>query len=109
MRIQKTGYYLGTSWEHYRCHQVWVNETKSTRIGQTVFFMHKYLTQPHMADKDALIQVGDQLTSILQKAEPESEAIKTAVNALVKIFKARAESEQSTTDERRHQRSKAQH
>ena len=20
----KSGYYLGTSWEHYRCHEVWI-------------------------------------------------------------------------------------
>ena len=33
----KTGFYLGASWEHYRCHQVWVKETKSRRISQTVF------------------------------------------------------------------------
>ena len=89
------------------CHEVWVKETKSTRIGQTVFFMHKYLMQPHMTDTDALIQAGDQLKSALQGAEPESEAMKKAVNALVKIFNARATAEQSTTDNRRMQRSKA--
>ena len=33
----KTGFYLGTSWEHYRCHEVWVKDTKSTRVDQTVF------------------------------------------------------------------------
>ena len=30
----KTGYYLGTSWDHYRCHQVWVKDTRATRVGQ---------------------------------------------------------------------------
>ena len=34
----KTGYYLGVSWEHYRCHEVWVQDTKSVRVSQTVFF-----------------------------------------------------------------------
>ena len=33
----KIGYYLGTSWENYRCHKVWIQETKSKRVGQTVF------------------------------------------------------------------------
>ena len=32
------GYYLGPSWEHYRCHDVWVQETRAIRTGQTVFF-----------------------------------------------------------------------
>ena len=26
------------AWDHYRCHRVWVKETKSERVGQTVFF-----------------------------------------------------------------------
>ena len=34
----KTGYCLGVSWEHYRCHEVWVQDTKSVRVSQTVFF-----------------------------------------------------------------------
>ena len=25
----KPGFYLGPSWEHYRCHKVWVQETKA--------------------------------------------------------------------------------
>ena len=34
----KTGFYLGASWNHYRCHRIWVEDTKSERVGQTVFF-----------------------------------------------------------------------
>ena len=29
----KKGYYLVTSWEHYRCHDVWIPETRATRTG----------------------------------------------------------------------------
>ena len=25
-----TGYYLGKSWKHYRCHKIFIQETKST-------------------------------------------------------------------------------
>ena len=31
------GFYLGPSWEHYRCRDVWVSETCAVRSGQTVF------------------------------------------------------------------------
>ena len=31
------GFYLGPSWEHYRCHDVWIPETRAVRTGQTVF------------------------------------------------------------------------
>ena len=33
----KTGYYIGNSWEHYRCHEIWIVDTRSARVGQTVF------------------------------------------------------------------------
>ena len=104
----KKGYYLGTSWEHYRCHVVWVKETKSTRVGQTVFFKHKYLTQPGMTDTDALIQAADNLKGALLEAKPESNAMKLAVNALMKIFKTKSETEQSPIDQRRNLRANAQ-
>ena len=62
----KPGYYLGTSWEHYRCHEVWDKDTKTARIGQTVFFEHKYLTQPAMTETDTLIQSADDLSSAMR-------------------------------------------
>ena len=52
----KTGFYIGNSWDHYRCHEVWIQDTKHTRVGQTVFFKHKYLTDSIMTPNDALIQ-----------------------------------------------------
>ena len=33
-----TGYYIGTSWEHYRNHKVYIKDTRSVRTGATVFF-----------------------------------------------------------------------
>ena len=51
----KKGYHSGNSWEHYRCHEVWVQETRNVRVGQTVFFKHKYLTQPSVTPLDAIL------------------------------------------------------
>ena len=33
----KSGFYVGNSWEHYRCHKVWILDTKNTAVGKTVF------------------------------------------------------------------------
>ena len=41
-----SGFNVGTSFEHYRCYIIYISETKNTRIGNTVFFEHKYLTMP---------------------------------------------------------------
>ena len=51
----KSGFYLGPSWEHYQCHDVWVEDTRATRTGQTVFFKNKYITQPTVIEADALL------------------------------------------------------
>ena len=78
---------------------MWVKDTRATRIRQTVFFKHKYLTQFNMTDANALVQAADELSGVLQNAE---------VNALVEIFKSRAEMEQGPTDERHKMRAAAQ-
>jgi hypothetical protein len=42
-----SGFYVGNSWEHYCCHEVFISDTRHTRICSTVFFKHKYFTSPH--------------------------------------------------------------
>ena len=32
-----SGWYVGSSLEHYRCHRCWITETKGIRTGNTVF------------------------------------------------------------------------
>jgi len=49
-------YYVGASPKHYRCHEVWVVKTKSERISETVFFKHKYITQPTLTSEDIIIK-----------------------------------------------------
>ena len=104
----KTGYYLGPAWGHYRCHMVWVIDTKSTRIGQTVFFRHKYITAPQFTASDALIKAGDDLCSALAKNGPNSAETKTVIDMLMDIFKKKAEDARTAEDKRRRAREAAQ-
>ena len=62
----KSGFYLGTAWEHYRYHVVWVKDTRTTRVGQTVFFRHKYITQLVVTQMDAILRETDDLRSVLK-------------------------------------------
>ena len=57
----KAGYYLGNLLEHYRYHKVWVTDTRSVRVGQTVFFKHRYLTKPAVTQSDAILRASDNL------------------------------------------------
>ena len=50
-----SGWYLGALLEHYRCHRCWISETRSIKVGNTVFFKHKYLTMPTITMADIIL------------------------------------------------------
>eukprot|EP00804_Cyclotella_cryptica_P014428 CCRYP_004767-RA/>CCRYP_004767-RA protein AED:0.25 eAED:0.28 QI:0/0/0/1/1/1/3/0/487 len=60
------GWIIGTSVEHYRCWKVWAPTTHSTRISATVFFKHKYLTNPSVSPTDALIAAAANLAHVIK-------------------------------------------
>eukprot|EP00804_Cyclotella_cryptica_P025968 CCRYP_002793-RD/>CCRYP_002793-RD protein AED:0.25 eAED:0.25 QI:0/-1/0/1/-1/1/1/0/824 len=60
------GWYIQTSPEHYRCHVVFVKKTQAKRVTDTLFFRHKYITQPRVTPADIIIKAYCDLTSALQ-------------------------------------------
>ena len=60
------GWYIGTLMEHYRCHRIYVKKTRSERISDTVFFKHKYITQPTVTPEDTIVKALDDLTHPLK-------------------------------------------
>ena len=60
------GWYLGTSNKHYRCHIIYVKKTRSERISDTVFFKHRYITQPTLMQADIILKAIDDLTHALK-------------------------------------------
>ena len=77
---------VGTSFEHYRCYEVWIKETKSVRIGNTVFFKHKYLTMPTIIPGDAVLKAAEDLKQALLNNMPKSSETEEGINQLMKIF-----------------------
>eukprot|EP00804_Cyclotella_cryptica_P020090 CCRYP_014884-RA/>CCRYP_014884-RA protein AED:0.24 eAED:0.24 QI:0/0/0/0.75/0.33/0/4/0/1279 len=49
------GFYLKTSDEHYRTHVIFVKKTRAKRLADTVFFKHRYITQPTVTTADAIV------------------------------------------------------
>eukprot|EP00804_Cyclotella_cryptica_P028368 CCRYP_016432-RA/>CCRYP_016432-RA protein AED:0.27 eAED:0.27 QI:0/0/0/1/1/1/2/0/586 len=45
---------------------IWSTATRTTRIGATVFFKHKYLTNPSISPTDALIAAAANLAHLIQ-------------------------------------------
>ena len=87
-----TGYYIGNANEHYRCHTIYITNTKSTRTCSSVFFKHKYLTMPTLTPADALIKAADDLTAAIAGNIPPSTITDNAITQLLQIFKQQANS-----------------
>ncbi len=60
------GWYLGTSQEYYWCHIIHVKKMRRKRISDTVFFKHKYITQPTLTPVDTVVKAINNLTSALK-------------------------------------------
>jgi hypothetical protein len=55
----KDGWYVGTSNKHYRTYDVWVKETRAVQNSDTVFFCHKYITQPTITKADIVTNAAN--------------------------------------------------
>ncbi len=62
-----TGWYLGTSTEHYRCHVIFCKRMGAERISDTVFFQHRYITQPTVTPEDQIVKAVTDLASALKQ------------------------------------------
>ena len=102
-----SGYYVGCSHEHYRCHKVYITSSRSIRVCQTVFFKHKYLTQPSFTSHDALIEAADKLASAITRVLPADNVTKNGVTALLEIFTKQANVAKDKIEEQRARQSKA--
>ena len=61
------GWVLETSPEHYRCWKVWTKNTRTTRISGTMFFKHKYITNPTVTPADTITAAAINLAEALRK------------------------------------------
>ena len=89
-----SGWYIGVSLEHYRCHRCWITETKGIRTGNTVFFKHKYLTMPTSTPADALLTATSDLRETPKGNIPRSQYDKGMVNKFIAVLNANAKTYQ---------------
>ena len=88
------GWYIGVSLEHYRCHKSWITETRGVRVGNTVFFKHKYLTMPTITTADAILTAARDLQDALDGVFPQSHYDKGIVEKFIEILNAKAKTYQ---------------
>lgn len=105
----KAGFYVGNSVDHYRCHRVWVVDTRNVRVGQTVFFKHRYITQPAVTQSDVVLKATDDLCEPLKGNVPVQGEVHTAIEMLMEIFSEQNEKDNAKpTDKHRERMGRAQ-
>ncbi len=62
------GWYLQPSPKYYHCHTVYVKNTRSKRVSDTVHFKHKYITQPTLTPEDTIVKAIDDLMHALKES-----------------------------------------
>jgi hypothetical protein len=90
----KAGYNLGTSMEHHRCFKINVTKTRATRVSDTIFFKHQYITNPMVSPESLVVAAAQQLTTALKGNIPAgnktAQALKRVSDLFTKIAEAKA-------------------
>ena len=60
------GYVLGKTTEHYRCCNIWNTSTKALCVSGTLFFKHKYITNPSVTPEDSVISAANRMTYVVK-------------------------------------------
>jgi hypothetical protein len=84
-----SGYYIGNAEEHYRCHKIYISDTKSECICKTVFFKHKYLTMPMITPAEAILKAADNLVDAICNQIPKNMPQWTPWNNLWKYLRSK--------------------
>ena len=60
------GYYVGTSTDHYHYYKAWIPQTAAIQGSETMYFKHKYITDPAVTPADQIVQAAKELTDLLK-------------------------------------------
>jgi hypothetical protein len=86
-----SGWYIGPSMKHYRCHRVWVTSTCSERISDTVTWIPHGISMPTSSTTDIIIAAANDLTKALKQSVQAPSPLPTettkALETLTTIFR----------------------
>jgi hypothetical protein len=72
--------------EHHQCFHIYIVKTRATRISNTVFFKHQYITNPQVTPKTLVIKVASNLTSVLKGTVSRNGKTTEALQKFSKLF-----------------------
>ncbi|EEC47130.1 predicted protein [Phaeodactylum tricornutum CCAP 1055/1] len=66
------GWYLGPALNHYRCHRVWITETRAERVADTLSCFPTRIPMPAASSTDRALAAARDLVHALQNPSPAS-------------------------------------
>jgi hypothetical protein len=81
-----TGFNIGTAMEHHQCFHIYIVKTRATRISDTVFFKHQYITNPQVTPNTLVIKAASDLTSALKGTVSHDGKMAEALQKFSKLF-----------------------
>ena len=81
--------------QHHRCFRVYITKTRATRISDTVYYKHQYITNPTVSPESHVVAAAQQLAKALQGNIPAgnetTEALKKVSDLFTHIAAAKSE------------------
>jgi hypothetical protein len=72
--------------EHHQCFKIYVTKTRATRVSDTVFFKHQYITNPSVSPESLVVAVAQQLMTTLKENIPAGNETAEAHMKVSKLF-----------------------
>ena len=101
----KVGFSIGTAMEHHRCFNVYIVKTRATRVSDSVFFKHQYITNPQITPETLVLKAAAELTSALKGTVSQDAETADALAKVSALFHkiAATKAERATAKEQRNQ------
>ena len=99
----EVGYNIGTSMEHHRCFKVYIVKTRATRVSDSVFFKHQYITNPQITPETLVMKAASELTSALKGTVSRDAETADALTKVSELFQkiAASKAERAKAKEQR--------
>jgi hypothetical protein len=72
--------------EHHGCFHIYIVKIRATRISNTVFFNHQYITNPQVTPKTLVIEAASDLTSALKGTVSRDGEMAEVLKKFSKLF-----------------------
>jgi hypothetical protein len=96
----EVGFNIGTSMEHHRCFHVYIVKTRATRVSDSIFFKHQYITNPQVTPETLVLKAAAELTSALKGTVSRETETADALTKVSELFTKIAEANAARTTAR---------